>query len=108
MIDLHRVDSVIDIGHAVLRHDGGDVLRAVEAAVDENRDQTLEQIAKRFQRRPAIITQVLRLNYPASDIIAAIMDGRQPPALDRQKLVFASLPTDWEQQRALLGFFGPV
>lgn len=78
--------------------------RAIQEAVYENRDKSWEEIARRFNRRPGFVARVLRLNYLAPDIIAAIMDGRHPPTLDRKTLVFASLPMDWSQQRALLGF----
>lgn len=78
--------------------------RRVQEAVYENRDLTMVQIAERFGRKPAFVARVLRLNYLAPDIIAAIMDGRQPPGLDRRTLVYSSLPTDWAAQRTLLGF----
>ena len=48
---------------------------------------------------------LLRLSYLAPDIIAAILDGRQPVALNRQRLArIAHLPLDWREQRALLRF----
>lgn len=78
--------------------------REVQAMVFENRHMSVEDVGKRFRRKPAFIARVLRLNYLAPDIIAAILDGRQPPGLTRKQLIFASLPMDWAQQRALLGF----
>jgi site-specific DNA recombinase len=48
---------------------------------------------------------LLRLSYLAPDIVAAILDGRQPALLNRQRLArIATLPLDWNDQRALLGF----
>jgi site-specific DNA recombinase len=46
----------------------------------------------------------MRVNYLAPDIQAAIVDGTQPADLTRGKILFGSLPLDWEQQRHLLGF----
>nr|WP_294812210.1 hypothetical protein [uncultured Sphingomonas sp.] len=51
-----------------------------------------------------MVMRALRLNYLAPDIIAAIIDGRQPPDLTRRKLLNTSIPMDWVQQRVLLGF----
>jgi DNA invertase Pin-like site-specific DNA recombinase len=41
----------------------------------------------------------------APDIVAAILDGRQPVQLNRQRLARATnLPLNWQGQRAMLGF----
>jgi site-specific DNA recombinase len=51
--------------------------------------------------------RLVRLGYLAPDIISisAIVDGRQPVTLTRQRLARVSkLPFDWTAQRALLGF----
>jgi site-specific DNA recombinase len=66
--------------------------------------RSVEEVARRFSRRPTFVSRALRLNYLAPDIIAAIVDGRQPRDLTRRKLLNASIPMDWAQQRALLGF----
>ncbi|WP_347269984.1 recombinase family protein [Rhizorhabdus histidinilytica] len=48
---------------------------------------------------------LLRISYLAPDIVAAILDGRQPVQLNRQRLArMTSLPIDWQQQREMLGF----
>ncbi|MCW3848060.1 hypothetical protein OF829_12490 [Sphingomonas sp. LB-2] len=48
---------------------------------------------------------LLRIGYPAPDIISAILDGRQPRELTRSKLIrWAGLPLCWQQQRVSLGF----
>lgn len=48
---------------------------------------------------------LLRLSYLAPDITAAILDGRQPATLNRQRLApVTSLPKEWQAQRMLLGF----
>jgi DNA invertase Pin-like site-specific DNA recombinase len=73
-------------------------------AVYENRDKTVEEIARQFKRSAPFFHRLLRINYLAPDIQAAIFDGRQPPDLTRKKLASASIPMDWSQQRAMLGF----
>jgi len=48
---------------------------------------------------------LLRIAYLAPDIVAAILDGRQPVQLNRQRLArMTNLPIDWQGQRAMLGF----
>lgn len=77
--------------------------REVQGIVYDER-QSIEEVARRFSRRPTFISRALRLNYLAPDIIASIVDGRQPPDLTRKKLLNSSIPMDWSQQRALFGF----
>lgn len=49
--------------------------------------------------------RLVRLGYLAPDIVTAIIDGRQPITLTRQRLARVSkLPFDWVEQRVLLGF----
>ena len=84
-----------------------DLLRSAhraQAAVFADRDASPEVLACRFQRTPSYFARLLRLNYLAPDIATAILDGRQPGGLTWQRLIFADLPTDWRQQRILLGF----
>lgn len=48
---------------------------------------------------------LLRISYLAPDIVAAILEGRQPVQLNRQRLARAtSLPINWHDQREALGF----
>ena len=75
---------------------------AVEAEPVDPKDlaNTLGQDKDYFAR-------LVRLGYLAPDIISAILDGRQPAALTRQRLARVSkLPMDWAEQRQLLGFAG--
>lgn len=84
-----------------------DLLALARRAAQEvfgHRDRSIEEVAARMVRTPSFVHRLLRLNYLAPDIIAAIADGRQPPQLTRKRLAYASLPTDWAQQRALFGF----
>lgn len=48
---------------------------------------------------------LLRLSYLAPDIVDAIIDGRQPAALTRTRLIkMPRLSADWHEQRVQLGF----
>ncbi|MGE4431066.1 MAG: recombinase family protein [Sphingobium sp.] len=48
---------------------------------------------------------LLRIAYLAPDIVTAILEGRQPVPLNRQRLARATnLPVDWQAQREMLGF----
>lgn len=78
--------------------------RRAQALVYDDRSLTFAQVAQRLHCREPMVMRALRLNYLAPDIIAAIMDGRQPPDLSRRKLLNTSIPMDWVQQRVLLGF----
>jgi hypothetical protein len=78
--------------------------RRAQALVYEDRSLSFEEVAQRLHCRQPFVMRALRLNYLAPDIIAAIVDGRQPADLTRQKLLHMSIPMDWVQQRALLGF----
>jgi DNA invertase Pin-like site-specific DNA recombinase len=49
--------------------------------------------------------RLVRIGYLAPDIIASIIEGRQPVSLTRQKLArLSSIPVDWNEQRTALGF----
>jgi site-specific DNA recombinase len=51
------------------------------------------------------LLRIARLAYLAPDIIAAIIDGQQPPRLTARDLAkAASLPLSWIEQRRALGF----
>ena len=81
--------------------------RNAQALLDARRDLDLNGLAREFGRSPGYFSRLIRLNYLAPDIIAAIADGTQPPALDRKTLASAHIPLDWAVQRKLLGFSEP-
>jgi hypothetical protein len=60
-------------------------------------------IAKRFKLDRAWASEILRMTRLAPDIVAAIVDGRQPRHLNLQA-VRRGIPIDWEEQRRVLGF----
>lgn len=81
--------------------------RAAQALFDAHRDLDLVGLAQRFGRSPGYFSRLIRLNYLAPDIIAAIADGTQPPGLNRKTLASAHIPLDWTVQRRMFGFPEP-
>jgi len=54
------------------------------------------------------VTRLVRLVFLAPDIVAAILDGRQPPALSANRLMQdTKLPLAWVEQRQRLGLPAP-
>ncbi|MBL8651288.1 MAG: recombinase family protein [Sphingopyxis sp.] len=48
---------------------------------------------------------LVRIGYLAPDIVTAILDGRQPAHLNRQRLArVTNLPIEWQRQREMFGF----
>lgn len=83
------------------------VVRAhmARAALEQSSDMTIEQLASQQSYSRDYYVVLLRIAYLAPDITAAILDGRQPLHLSRQRLArTASLPMDWQGQREALGF----
>ena len=68
-------------------------------------DLTVTRIAEAEGVSPSYVTRLLRLRYLAPDIVAAIVEGRQPAALTATTLLRDTrLPLAWPAQRARLGF----
>jgi site-specific DNA recombinase len=78
--------------------------RTAQALVDDRRERTPAELASSMKRHIGFFMKLLRLNYLAPDIVAAIHDGNHPPGLTRKALINTNLPLDWELQRELLGF----
>jgi DNA invertase Pin-like site-specific DNA recombinase len=70
----------------------------------ENRSKSIAELAREKRMGPSLFARLLRVNYLAPDIQAAIVDGTQPQKLSRWQIVHGPMPLDWEQQRRLLGF----
>ncbi len=98
-------------------HDGTDsqqdpalirfIVRAhiARTALEQSSDMTIAQLASQQGYSRDYYVVLLRIAHLAPDITSAILDGRQPAALNRQRLArIASLPMDWQGQRAALGF----
>ena len=78
---------------------------AADHAMRASSASPLAEVAARHGYTPAYFTTMLRLATLAPDIVEAIVAGRQPASLTRQRLAnVTSLPLDWSAQRAALGF----
>jgi DNA invertase Pin-like site-specific DNA recombinase len=69
-----------------------------------NRSMSVSELAKVQRMSPSLFARLLRVNYLAPDIQAAIIDGTQPADLTQHDILYGALPLDWAQQRQLLGF----
>lgn len=79
-------------------------VRRAQQLIETEREEPVAALAKRMKRNTGHFMKLLRLNYLAPDIITSILDGRQPPKLNRRQLLDADFPTDWPTQRKLFGF----
>jgi site-specific DNA recombinase len=71
-------------------------------------DVPFDQLARQQGYTRDYFAVLVRLSFLAPDITAAILDGRQPIALSRQRLARTpNLPFDWQVQRQLLGVAQP-
>jgi len=61
-----------------------------------NRAKSIPELAREKKLGSKYFARLLRLNYLAPDIQAAIMDGAQPASLTSRQLVFSPLPLDWD------------
>lgn len=79
---------------------------AARAVVLSDTSETLNEITARRKKSKGHLTALMRLSYLAPDIVADILDGRQPPELNAKHLqrTSGSLPLEWRSQRAHLGF----
>ena len=64
---------------------------------------TAADLAKAEKVNDSYLSRMLRLTLLAPDIVEAILDGRQPRALEVQALM-RPVPQGWNEQRAALGF----
>jgi len=60
-------------------------------------------VASQEQLTIGYLSRLLRLPSLAPDIVMAIINGKHPPQLSAKRLTL-KLPTDWAEQRKLLGF----
>lgn len=80
------------------------LLKALARAVrwqrllDQGVCSTIKEIASREKIDPSYVGDVLRLTLLAPDIVEIILDGRQPPGLQFERLR-KSLPLEWRAQR---------
>jgi DNA invertase Pin-like site-specific DNA recombinase len=112
-VDAQFVDRGSDL-RLIMAPDGTNSLRKPDAVL-------LKLLAHAFSARDALLSgkpdpltsgysplhrnRLARLSYLAPDIVSAIIEGRQPPALSGRRLLRAAdLPFDWQGHRMLLGF----
>ncbi|MGB6448532.1 MAG: hypothetical protein WBF47_25895, partial [Xanthobacteraceae bacterium] len=78
----------------------------VQARLIADTKLSVHDVARQERVSAAYIYIILRLPWLAPDITTAIVNGRQPPQLNAKKLkrLTAQLPSEWAEQRALLGF----
>jgi hypothetical protein len=78
--------------------------REAQRLLYKHRERSLTELAWSLGKKPVQFSRLIRLNYLAPDILAAITDGRQPAELTRARLMKEDLPLDWALQRRQLGF----
>jgi hypothetical protein len=69
--------------------------------LEERRHRSAAEIAEAEKMDRSFVNRLLRLTLLAPNIVEAILDGRQPKALQLED-VLKRLPTDWEEQQQLL------
>jgi hypothetical protein len=77
--------------------------REAQRLLYQHRELSMTEIAWSIGKKPMLFSRLVRLNYLAPDIVAAITDGRQPLSLTRGLLMKQDLPLDWAMQRRQLG-----
>jgi DNA invertase Pin-like site-specific DNA recombinase len=78
--------------------------RAAQSVLDERTVYGVIEMAGKIGCHPKRFTRLVRLNYLAPDVAAAIREGTQPAELDCRRLMGTDLPMDRSLQRRLLGF----
>ena len=79
--------------------------RGISKRLCEAGGPTVDDVARAENVTASYVTRLVRLTFLAPDIVAAILDGKQPPELTANKLMADTrLPLDWQAQRAALGF----
>ncbi|ODS00681.1 resolvase [Methyloceanibacter methanicus] len=74
--------------------------------LQQDPDLTVPAIASQERLTIGYLSRLLRLPSLAPDIVTAIINGKHPPQLSAKQLMRSALklPTDWAEQRTLLGF----
>jgi hypothetical protein len=88
------------------------LLRVIARAHDfqerlsQDPDLTVPAIASQERLTIGYLSRLLRLPSLAPDIVSGIINGKHPPELSAKRLMRLALklPTDWAEQRKLLGF----
>ena len=70
----------------------------------ERQGLNISQLAAKENISDRYVSRILRLNYLASDIVTAILEGKQPRDLKLQDLVTKTIPGLWQKQRETFKF----
>ena len=71
--------------------------------LEEDGTITIRQLAEREGVERSLMARTMRMNILAPDIVAAILDGRKPEALNLESLR-ETIPLLWQEQREKWGF----
>jgi len=83
------------------------VIRALARAhrwkrmMEQGRYRSAAEVAEAESVTRSFVNRLLRLTLLALDIAEAILEGRQPKAMQLEKLIDA-IPSEWEKQRKAL------
>jgi site-specific DNA recombinase len=78
---------------------------ALKANLMQSGDDSLTEVADAEGVSRSYFTRVVRLAFLSPEIVAAILDGRQPADLTPARLSrLTRLPLAWSEQRKALGF----
>jgi hypothetical protein len=78
---------------------------AAKKAVTATPLVSVEEAAAAMGLKVDYFRVLVRISFLAPDVVAAILEGRQPGTLTRQRLArMTDLPFEWELQRRALGF----
>lgn len=77
--------------------------------LDAGKVASVKELAREQQVHPGWISEVLRLTLLAPDIVAAVLEGKQPRHLNFHVIRGRDdlLPWEWHKQREVLGFIAP-
>ena len=77
----------------------------LRSAIEQSGSASIEEIGSSQNMTPSYATRLMRLNFLAPDIVAAIFDGQQPVELSANKLMKDTrYPLGWHEQRIALEF----
>jgi hypothetical protein len=78
---------------------------ALREALVRSKAPSLTAFAAEQGISQSYVTRLVRLAWLAPDIVAAVLDGRQPAAVTASRLMRDTrIPLDWQEQREALGF----
>lgn len=78
--------------------------RTIMAQITDNPDKSIPTLAAEQGRCRVRMMKVAKLACLAPDIVAAIIEGRQPLKLTPGRLLAVDLPLAWTEQKRVLGF----